>query len=1125
MRRRRWTGMAIAAMVMALAPAAARALDTSDTRMLATPAITEGKIAFAYADDIWVADADGKNPRRVTSHPGEERNPYFSPDGKHIAFTATYDGNVDVYAIPADGGEPRRLTWHPGQDIVRGFTPDGRVLFSSPREVFSRRHSQFFTVGIDGGVPRRLPVPTGEMGAVSPDGKLLAYTPLGEMFRQWKNYRGGTASRIWVLKLDDLSHQEIPKPEGGCNDTQPMWVGETVYFLSDRDGEFNLYAYDRHSKKVSRLTHHDDFPVASASAGPGQIIYEQAGWIHLYEPGSAHSRRLKIGVAADLTETRPRYATGAKHVRDLGISPTGKRAVLEYRGEIVTVPAKKGDPHNLTQTPSAHERSPAWSPDGKAIAYFSDASGEYAIIVRPQDGKGEGKSYPLKGAGFYEGPAWSPDSKKIAFMDNARTLSWIDLTTGAVKKVAAEPIYGPGRASRTKYAWSPDSKWLAYSLTNRTGFQAVWLYEIASDKSHPVTDGLVEAGEPVFDRGGKYLYFLASTDAGPANNWFDQSFSDMLPTSSVYLVTLAKGTANPLLKETDEEGAEEADKGKESGKEKAKSEEKQPEEKPRAPVVVDLDGIAGRVVALPIPPGTIQDLAAGGEGQILYVRRADVRPGQGPAARGKPSLRRFDLKTREEETLAEGIDDFRVSADGKKLIYRAGELGAMLPPGAPMAGGGPVLGIVDTGKFNKGDGALKLDAISVRVEPRAEWPQMLREAWRVNRDYFYAPNMHGADWDAMWTKYQSLLPDLASRDDLNRVIRMMLSELAVGHSYLAGGERLYEPKPIPVGLLGADYDVADGRFRFKTIYGGAYWDPSLRAPLKAPGVDVKPGDFLLAVDGREIRAVGEVYRAFEATAGKRVELKVGPKADGTGARTVVVEPVEDEGALRNRAWVEGNLRKVHERTRGRVAYVYVPNTAGAGYEYFKRYFFPQSDKEAIIVDERFNGGGQVADYYINMLRRPLVSYWATRYGEPLRTPNAAILGPKVMIIDESAGSGGDLLPWMFRKFQLGKLVGKRTWGGLVGILGFPQLMDGAMVTAPNLAIFTEDGWVVENVGVPPDIDVEQDPAAVAAGRDPQLDRAIEEVLKELSDHPPPKPPKMPPFPVRTRTAGRAAAAR
>jgi tricorn protease len=1136
--RHRWLFAALT-IGMTFIPIGANALDTADTRLLSTPAIAEGKIAFAYASDIWVADSNGSNPRRVTSHAGEEENPYFSPDGKHIAFTASYDGNVDVYVIPTEGGEPVRLTWHPGVDIVRGFTPDGKVLFFSQREVFTRRTAQFFTVGITGGVPSRLPIPSADKGAISPDGKYLAYTPLAEMFHQWKNYRGGTASRIWVLKLADLSHEEIPKPAGGCNDTEPMWIGDTVYFLSDRDGEFNLYSYDRNSKTVTRCTHHDAFPIASASAGAGKVIYEQAGWIHRFDPHERESHRLKIGVAADLAETRTRYASDSKHIRTVRISPTGKRAVLEYRGEIVTVPAKKGDPHNLTETPGVHERGAIWSPDGKSIAYFSDASGEYQLVVRPQDGKGAGRSYPLKGSGYYQRPAWSPDSKTIAFIDNSRTLYWIDLATGAVKRIAAEPIYGPSRAARTTYTWSPDSKWLAYSLTNRADFQAVWLYELASDKSHALTDGLAETGEPVFDHGGKYLYFLASTDAGPVNNWFDQSFTDMQATNSVYLVTLAKATANPLLKESDEEGAEETgkdskvadskdkkdsdskDKKDSDSKDKKDSDSKDKKDDKDKPVVIDLDGITNRVVALPIEAGNVENLEAGPEGQLYYIRRVGVRPGQGPAARGKSSLIRFDLKKREEETLAEGVDDFQLSADRKKILYRSGEPPTPFgPPGSEIA-----VGIVDAGKFKKGDGALKLDAISVRVEPRTEWAQMFHEAWRINRDFFYAPNMHGADWNAMRRKYEELLPHLASREDLNRVIRLMLSELSVGHSYLGGGEHLYEPKPIPVGLLGADYEVADGRFRFKTIYGGAYWDPSLRAPLAAPGVDVKLGDFLLAVDGKDVKADNEVYRAFEATAGKRVELKVGPKADGSGARTVVVEPIGDEGALRNRAWVEGNLHKVHERTKGRVAYVYVPNTAGSGYEYFKRYFFPQAGKEAIIVDERFNGGGQVADYYIEMLRRPLVSYWATRYGEPLRTPNAAILGPKVMIINELAGSGGDLLPWMFRKFALGKLVGKRTWGGLVGILGFPTLMDGGLVTAPDLAIFTEDGWVVENAGVAPDIDVEQDPAAVAAGKDPQLDRAIEIVLKELDENPPPKPPARPPFPVRVRTHDRAAAAR
>jgi tricorn protease len=1118
----------ILVLTMALFATDARALNTADTRLLSSPAMTEGKIAFVYADDIWVADADGANPKKLTSHAGEEQNPHFAPDGKHIAFTASYDGNVDAYVIPTTGGEPTRLTWHPGEDIVRGFTPEGRVLFSSPRAAFSRRLTQFYTIGKSGGVPTRLPVPSADMGAVSPDGKYLAYTPLGERFRQWKNYRGGTASRIWVLNLDDLSHEEIPKPADGCNDTEPMWIGETVYFLSDRDGEFNLYSYDRNSKKVARHSDHDAFPVASASAGAGKIIYEQAGWIHVFEPGAGKSRKLKIGVATDLVETRPRYATGSKHVRNAAISPTGKRAVLEYRGEIVTVPAKKGDSHNLTQTPAAHERSPAWSPDGKSIAFFSDASGEYALTIAPQAGKGEIRSYPLSGAGFYDRPVWSPDSAKIAFIDNARALYWIDLDTGKVKEIAAEPVYSP--VNTLSYDWSPDSKWLAYALTNRVGFQTIRLYSAGADQSHAVTDGLIEAGQPVFDPGGKFLYFLGSTDAGPVKNWFDQSNADMQQTSSIYLVTLAKATPNPLSKESDEESGpgsdrdevKDKDKDKESKDDKVKS-SRDPEKdqgkrdlaKEPPAVKIDLENIAERVVALPVESGHIAGLTAGTQGQVNFIRREGVIPARGPAGRGKPSLRRFDLKTRKEETLAEGIDDFKLSADRKKVLYRSGDMG----PGGPPGGGPPtpiVIGIVDAGKFTKGDGALNLDQVAVAVEPRAEWAQILREAWRINRDYFYATNMHGADWKAVRTKYEEVLPHLASRGDLNRVMRMMLSELSVGHSNTAGGERLYEPKPIPVGLLGADFETADGRYRFKTIYGGAFWDPSLRAPLTVPGVDIKPGEFLLAVDGKETRTDSEVYRNFEGTVGKRVELKVGPKADGSGSRTVVVEPIADESSLRNRAWVEGNLRKVHERTNGKVAYVYVPNTAGAGHESFKRYFFPQADKDAIIVDERFNGGGQVADYYINMLRRPLVSFWATRHGETIRTPSAAILGPKVMIIDESAGSGGDLLPWMFRKFGLGKLVGKRTWGGLVGILGFPALMDGGTVTAPDLAIFTEDGWIVENAGVPPDIEVEQDPAAVASGKDPQLDRAIEVALAELAKNPPPQPPVRPPFPIRVR---------
>ena len=1084
----------------------AEAVDTFDTRFLHGPSISANHLVFGYADDLWTAKPDGSDVRRLTGHPGTETDPYLSPDGKLVAFTGNYDGNVDVYVIPVAGGEPTRLTWHPGTDVVRGFTPDGSVLFTSQRSVFTNRFTKFFTVSPKGGAATELKIPSGERGAVSPDGKYLAYTPLSEAFRQWKNYRGGRTSRVWVVNLEDLSVEPVPQPEGRCNDTYPMWVGQAVYFLSDRDGEFNLYSFDRASKRVKALTSHDDFPIEAASAGAGKIVYEQGGRISTFDPNSGRSERIKVGVAADLPETRPRYADSLKFARSADVSPTGKRVVVEFRGEVVTVPAEKGDPRNLTQTADAHERDPAWSPDGKLVAYFTDASGDYLLAVRPADGKGEAKTYDLKGAGFYEKPVWSPDSKKIAFHDNARALSIVDLASGAVKSVGADAVYGPVDAM--SYAWSPDSKWLAYTVANKAQFQSVWLYSVETEKSQRLTDGLAETVEPAFDASGKYLYFLASTDAGPIKNWFDQSNADMQATYSVFACVLAKATPNPLLKKEDEEGAgDDADKTKEKEKEGDKDKGKDDKAKPAVPAppktVVDLDGLESRIIALPVAAGNLQGLAAGAEGTIYYLRRVGYIPGRGgDAFRGTPSLVKFDFKSREEESLAEKVEGFRVAADRKHLLYQAKD---------------DVWGVVEAGKFAVGKGALALKAISVRVDPKAEWPQIAREAWRINRDYFYATNMHGADWSAVRAKYEPFLADVPTRADLNWVIRTMLSELAVGHSYLGGGERLYEPKTVPVGLLGADYSVSEGRYKFAKIYGGLNWDTALMAPLVAPGVDVKVGEYLLSVDGEAVRADREVYAAFERKAGRRVELKVGPRADGVEARTVVVEPIDNEGPLRNRDWIERNLHYVHDKTGGRVAYVYVPNTAGPGHASFKRYFFPQADKEAVIVDERFNGGGQVADYYIDILRRPAVSWWATRHGEPLRTPGAAILGPKVMIIDETAGSGGDLLPWMFRRFELGTLVGRRTWGGLVGILGFPPLLDGGTVTAPDLAFYTEEGWRVENEGVAPDIEVEQWPAEVAAGKDPQLDKAIEVALAKLKAEAP-KPLPRPDLPVRTRPA-------
>ena len=1083
-----------------------QAVDVRDTRLLSDPAISQQHIAFIYVGDLWTANADGSGARRLTTHAGQESNPRFSPDGKLITFSAQYDGNTDVYVVPVEGGTPQRLTWHPGPDTVLGFTRDGAdVLFRSPRSVFTDRHTQLFTVAVEGAFPKLLPLPHAHKASYSPDGKRLAYTPLSERFHQWKHYRGGTVSRIWLYDSADHGVVPIAQPKGRCNDTDPMWLDQGVFFRSDRSGEFNLFLHDVESGTAKQLTHYNDFPVLGASAGAGKVIYEQGGHLHVYDPEQQESTRLRVGVAADLIDVRSRYVGGNRYVRTANISPSGARAVFGYRGEIITVPAEKGDPRNLTQTPAVHERSPVWSPDGKTIAYFSDVSGEYELQLH-RVGEQAIKRYKLTGAGFYETPVWSPDSKAIAYSDNSLSLYWLDVDSGVSKKIGQEYLYGPRRSRNIHFSWSPDSKWITYALNSQTYIRKVYVYSLAEHKSFPITDGLSDVSDPVFDASGKYLYFLSSTDAGPVRQWFDQSSADMEMTSSIYLAVLPSDLISPLTKESDEEegpasgnDSESKDEGAKDNQDDQASADKDADEETDGAsdvkdVRIDFAGLDQRIVVIPMPPGNYSNLQCGRKGDIYFLE-AHQRSGDDE---GGMRLRRFRLDTREAETVLDRADTYYLTNDGKKVLYRADSDWAIAKVAA---------------KVDASKGKLGMAAIQVRIDPRSEWKQIFEEVWRINRDYFYDPNFHGVDWGAMRDKYAPFLPHLASRDDLNRLIQWMCSELAVGHHRVFGGDRLAQLDSVPGGLLGADYEIDNDRYRFSKVYGGLNWNPEMRSPLTEPGVGVDGGDYLIEVEGRPLTADENLYSRFENTAGKIVRLKVSTERDGKDARTVSVVPVANEYALRNRDWVEGNLRKVEKATDGRVAYVYVPDTANTGHAYFKRYFFPQAHKEAIILDERFNGGGLIADYYIDHLRKPVTAYWATRYGADLKTPSASIQGPRVMIIDETAGSGGDLLPWMFRRFELGPLVGKRTWGGLVGMLGFPVLMDGGLVTAPNLAIWTEDGWVVENFGVPPDIEVEQWPAEVIAGRDPQLEKAIEVVMEALAESPPARP-QRPPFPVR-----------
>jgi tricorn protease len=1090
--------------------------DPNDTRLLTQPAVSAKNIAFIYAEDLWVADLDGKNPRRLTTDLGLESNPVFSPDGVTIAFSAQYDGNTDVYTIPVTGGVPTRLTSHPSPDIVRGFTPDGKnVLFSSPRHVYSNRYSQLFTVPLAGGMPTQLPIPWGFEAAYSPDGDFIAYTPVRDATPQWKHYRGGTHSRIWIYNVKTHDVVEIPQPKDRCNDLDPNWIGHTIYFRSDRAGEYNVFSYDTDSKEMKQVTRFTDFPVLDINTDGKTLIFEQAGYLHTMTTPMTVSTRLKVGIAIDNPEARPRFAKGSKYVRDVSISPSGSRVAAEFRGEIVTVPAEKGDARNLTNTPGVHERSPSWSPDGKTIAYYSDETGEYQMVLAPQNGKGEAKKIKLTGSGFYYDPIWSRDSKKILFRDNSQTVYYLDVETGKITKIV-EPKHGLGNGLKPS-SWSPDSKWVAYAMNTPAQIYRVYVYSLEQNKSFPITDGMTEATEPAFDAGGKYLYFLGSSDTGMSKHRFSQSAADSRnPRWSINLVVLNKDLPSPFLRESDEE--------KGDGDKPAPKMDKKDKD---AAFKIDFADIDQRILSFPLPTGNYSGLQAGAAGQVFYLTRPEAGEGGGRGGGGGgfggATLSRYDIDRRRSATVQAGVARYELTPDGRKLLYSTGAgnwfitsstggSSGTTPTGPTGGGGGGRPGRPTTAPApspaggESGDGKLNFENIEVRVEPRAEWKQIFDEAWRINRDFFYDPNMHGADWPAMKKKYEVFLPHCTSSADLYRVIRWMLSELAVGHSYITSfGERTFERKTVPGGLLGADYAINNDRYQFKKIYGGLNWTSAMRSPLTAPGVNVKEGEYLLAVNGKELKAPTEIYSLFENTAGKLIEITVGPNADGKGSRTVTVEPIASEYNLRNMDWVEGNLKKVEKATGGRVGYVHVRDTAAGGMADFKRYFFPQVDKDALIIDERFNSGGQIADYYIDILRRPFASYWAPRHGADNRSPSAAVFGPKVMIIDEGAGSGGDMLPWMFRKFGVGPLVGKRTWGGLVGIGGYPELMDGGRVTAPGFAIWVPDGgFVVENEGVAPDHDVTMWPKDLIAGRDPQLEKAIELALEALKKNPPKK---------------------
>jgi tricorn protease len=1062
------------------------------------PAVSRDQIAFVYAGDLWTVSREGGTACRLTTGIGIETNPSFSPDGSLIAFNGEYDGNVDVYVVPARGGIPRRLTFHPDADEALGWTPDGRnILFQSSRDN-AQYVNRLYTIPVEGGFRTELPLPMGHEASFSPDGSKIAYVPIPQWQKAWKRYRGGQTKPIWIADLFDSGIEKLPRENS--NDFNPMWIGQSVYFLSDRNGPVTLFVFDTRTKKVSQVLKNEDLDFKAASAGPGAIVYEQFGALYLYDLAAGQSKRVLVSLFGDLPEVRPHLQTvKPAGLTGAGISPTGARAVFQARGEILTVPAEKGDIRNITKTPGAAERDPAWSPDGKWIAYFSDESGEYALHIREQNGLGETRKISLGDPpSFFYSPRWSPDSKKIAYTDKRLNVWYLDVEKPKPRIIDTDLYDGAALFP----VWSPDGKWIAYTRQLQNFMHAVFIYSLDEQKSRQITDGMSDALFAEFDKGGKYLYFTASTDIGLTIQGLDMSSVNRPVTRSVYAVVLRKDLPSPLVPESDEEKGKEkkADGASSSEKDKSsKPEEKKGKEdesgKDTVNVRIDFDNIGQRILALPIPARDYFGVTAGKEG-FLFLQEGPAVPVNPSESEGPTPIiiHRFDLAKRKTEKILEGVKAFTLSFNGEKLLYLQGEQWFI----------GPAVDPIKTG-----EGALKLDAMEVWVDPRTEWKQMYRETWRIERDFFYDPGFHGLDIRAAEKKYAPYLENLVCRADLNYLFEEMLGEFTVGHMFVWGGE-MPEAKKVKVGLLGADYSVDHDRYRFSRIFNGENWNPKLQAPLTQPGVEVAVGDYLLAVNGRDVNTSIEVYGYFEGTAGRSVVLKVGPKPDGTGSREVTVVPVESEKSLRNLAWIEGNRRKVDEMSQGRLAYVYLPNTAGAGYTNFNRYYFAQVDKQGAVIDERFNGGGLLADYIIDYMRRPIMSRVTTREGRDYSSPTGAIYGPKAMIINEMAGSGGDAMPWYFRKAGIGPLVGKRTWGGLVGIGGYPPLMDGGMVMAPRMAIYGLKGeWEVENIGIAPDIEVEYDPILVREGHDPQLEKAVQVVLELLGKNPLPdikKPP-------------------
>ena len=1089
----RWLAATLLVTSALAAPIAAAEGD--ETMLLRDPALSGNALAFAYAGDIWIAAPDGRNPVRLTSHAADERDPVFSPDGTKIAFSANYDGNYDVFVIDVAGGTPQRLTWHPGNDIAVDWAPGGKeVAFVSARERRAGRAGQLYHVALTGGLPKKVSEAVVASGAYDETGRIFTNVPWGSGnavltggVNGWRGYRGGLTPSLQLIDFAGGTMTTIPGDR--TTEFDPVWMGGKLYFLSDRwNKRSNIFLYDPATGEVAQLTQESEWDIRNITGKNGRIVFEAGGKFQSLDVASGAISRLPINLVADLPARRAEWQDASKQMSSAALSPSGQRVAVTARGEVFTVPTDNGATRNISQSAATRDYTAIWSDDGTSLAYVTDDGARQVLVIEDQSGIKPVRKIPL-GEHFYQLVAWGDNGKHIIYASNKLALHGLDVATGTSWEIAKSPR----RNGDFEATISPKGRWLAFTTRGANENAVLNLYDLSTRRNYPVTSGYADIGSPQFSKDGKLLFFAASTNAGSFYSGLDMTTQDRPYRAGLYAAVLeadGKSPLAPIL--ANEEPAKEDEAPAKGGKDKkAKSSDEKPDGVTIAPT-----GLDRRIVALPVAEASYTSLATAKDGALFYVERAQPGVATGPGSGDERArLMRFDFEERKADEVGQGIVRVTTDAKGDKLLLVKHDDSLMT---------------ADAGKKLEPE-PVSLGGVKLFVDPLAEWKQIFGDVWRMEKEYFYDPNMHGLDWVAVRAKFEPLLQHLGRREDLNELLVEMAGEMGVGHNYIAGGV-VYDNSSASPGLLGADIAIENGRYRIKRIFSGEQWNPFLAAPLAAPGVDAREGDYILAINGEEFSSTDNIYAALSGSRGGQIALTVASTPDGE-RRTSIVEPVGTESALRLWAWIEGNRKRVEQATGGRVAYVYMPDTANGGFTFFNRMYFAQTDKEALILDERSNGGGQAANYIIDVLSRKWLSGWKDREGLTSSTPGGGIYGPKVMLIDQDAGSGGDWMPYAFREAGLGTLIGMRTWGGLIGISANPELIDGGVLTVPFFRFFDADGrFTVENEGVAPDIRVELDPLALDRGQDTQLEAAIAQVLRELEETTSPVKPA-PPYPT------------